>query len=109
MLNFYILLYINSNYKNYYQAVIHYTLHAEMVDYIEETTTKEPTEFDVETIVDISPKIDVKIRKGEYIIKMAKTGTDETSIESCLETALKILYFLQLKMLLNLRKTKDYC
>ena len=59
-----------------------------MVSNIEEPTTNE-----IETIVDNSPKIDVKFRKGEYIIKIANTGTDETNIESCLETAMKTLYF----------------
>jgi len=69
---------------------------AEMVSNIEKenTTNVEPTPIDVETIVDNSPKIDVKFRKGEYIIKMANTGTDETNIESCLETAMNKIVFL---------------
>ena len=77
---------------------------AEMVSNIEEenTTTEEPTPI-VETIFDNPPKIDVKIRKGEYIIKIPNTGTDKTNIESCLETAMKKIVLLAFK---NGTKTK---
>ena len=77
-----------------------------MVANIEETTTKEPTTIDVETIVDNSPKIDVKFRKGEYIIKMANTGTDENNMESCLEAAMNNIVFLAFKNGTKIKKKR---
>ena len=84
--------------------MIHHTLLAKMVANIEEPTTNE-----IATIVDISPKIDVKFRKGEYIIKMANTGTDENNIESCLETAMKNIVFLAFKNGTKIKKNKNNC
>lgn len=41
----------------------------------------------------IAPIVDVKLRKGEYIIKIAKTNTDAINFEQVLDSALKKIVF----------------
>ena len=79
---------------------------AEMVSNIEETTTNGEATPIVDTIVDNSPKIDVKFRKGEYIIKLANTATDEDNIESCLVMAMKKIVFLAFKNSTKIKKKR---
>ena len=79
------------------QEVIHHASPTKMVDYTDEPTPIDTTPVDAipfdntansQDVISLYPKVDVKLRKGEYIIKMAKTDNDETSLESCLEAAL---------------------
>ena len=44
---------------------------------------------DTDSVVCMSPKVDVKLRKDEYIITFSKTNTNAINLEQCLETALK--------------------
>ena len=87
-----------------FQEVIHHTLPNKIVDYIDEPTPIDTTPIDTtpvdaipfdnmansQDVISLYPKVDVKLRKGKYIIKM---DNDETSLESCFETALEIWYF----------------
>ena len=52
---------------------------------------------DTDSVVCMSPKVDVKLRKGEYIITVAKTNTNAINLEQCLETAMKKIVLMAFK------------